>query len=527
MHTPRLIPTLRRHLPEVGAAAVIVLTTAIAALLAAGADNPSWIHLLTGRLHPLVVHLPIGFLLLAVILEILSWRGRFARLRHAVPVVLVIGASSAIVAVLAGHLLGTTGGYSGATVDWHRWLGIGVAIGSVLATGLWYLARSLRQRWLRPAYLGSLFATVGLLAATGHLGGTLTHGPGYLTEHMPPALLGAIALLAGEEAPADSFVPINEITVYQHLVEPVLQSRCVSCHGPDKQQGELRLDSPEALLKGGDSGPVVQPGRPAESELIRRIWLPASHEDHMPPRGREQLTPVEGELLRWWVDQGAPLEGVAARMDPPRSVRGLLELIAGPPEQRISPVLRQEIAAADSAALAAARELGFVLKPIDQRHGNFLRAHCSSVAESCGDEQVLALLPLAEQITELDLRGSEIGDEALRTIGRLRHLTRLHLEETAVTDAGIVHLDSLQHLEYLNLYGTRVSDAALEHLVDMETLRSLFLWRTAVTPAAVERFAEQNPLVRVELGLERLEADSSFTADAMSSAIPSPSPTAS
>ena len=78
-------------------------------------------------------------------------------------------------------------------------------------------------------------------------------------------------------------------------------ARCVSCHGPDSAQGGLRLDSADAIARGGDSGLVLAAGHPDRSELLRRIRLPPSHKDAMPPRGRRPVTASESALLAWWV----------------------------------------------------------------------------------------------------------------------------------------------------------------------------------------------------------------------------------
>src|SRR5690606_724029 len=148
----------------------------------------------------------------------------------------------------------------------------------------------------------------------------------------------------------------DEAVVYEHLVAPVLQARCVSCHGPDKQKGDLRLDSPEGILAGGSSGPVIVPGRAAERRMLQRLRPPPEHEDVMPPRGRPPLSAAEAELLRWWVDRGASFDQVVGRETPPPGVLAIIEQVAGPPEERIPAVLHTKVPAPDSAALAAAGE---------------------------------------------------------------------------------------------------------------------------------------------------------------------------
>ena len=216
---------------------------------------------------------------------------------------------------------------------------------------------------------------------------------------------------------------------------------------------------------------------------------------------------VEAELLRWWIDQGASFEQTMAGTTPPPGVLAILEQVAGLAEERIAPVLRTEVAAADSAAVTGARAAGVSLRPLAQ-DSRFLRARCTAAEESCGGDQVLALLPLADQLAELDLSGSTIVDADLASVGRLRHLTRLSLDRTGIGDAGLANLDSLRHLEYLNLYGTAVTDAGLASLAPLTNLRAIYLWQTGVTPEAVERLADRLPNAKVSLGMSASGNDS-------------------
>ncbi|MSU49037.1 MAG: DUF1549 domain-containing protein [Opitutus sp.] len=90
---------------------------------------------------------------------------------------------------------------------------------------------------------------------------------------------------------------------------PIFSNTCFKCHGPDEHErkAKLRLDTHEGLLGAGKSGEVaVVPGASAKSELILRITSP--HEDEMmpPPESNKKLTAAQIELLRRWVDQGAP-----------------------------------------------------------------------------------------------------------------------------------------------------------------------------------------------------------------------------
>jgi len=93
-------------------------------------------------------------------------------------------------------------------------------------------------------------------------------------------------------------------SLYPQSIAPLLEAKCLRCHGPEKQQGALRLDQKGSALKGGESGEAaLVPGRADQSELYRRITAtdPALA---MPP-GKDRLTPAEIALLKQWIDDGA------------------------------------------------------------------------------------------------------------------------------------------------------------------------------------------------------------------------------
>lgn len=87
------------------------------------------------------------------------------------------------------------------------------------------------------------------------------------------------------------------------LVKPLLDGRCISCHGPDKVKGGLRLDSRAAILKGGDTGPSAVLGKPAESLLVAAV-MHSNKDLTMPPK--EKLTPKDIAVLERWIRDGLP-----------------------------------------------------------------------------------------------------------------------------------------------------------------------------------------------------------------------------
>ncbi len=90
---------------------------------------------------------------------------------------------------------------------------------------------------------------------------------------------------------------------FELKVRPVLAAHCWECHGPIKQKSGLRLDSREAILKGGETGPALVAGKPQSSLLVEAIGYEGSVQ--MPPR--RKLAKAEIDALTAWVKQGAPL----------------------------------------------------------------------------------------------------------------------------------------------------------------------------------------------------------------------------
>ena len=92
-------------------------------------------------------------------------------------------------------------------------------------------------------------------------------------------------------------------------IQPILEANCNKCHGPEKQKGKLRLDSPAAMRRGGDSGePLFLPGRRAESYLYKLVSR-QDPDEAMPSRERDALSKAEVEKIGRWIEQGAKLPG--------------------------------------------------------------------------------------------------------------------------------------------------------------------------------------------------------------------------
>ena len=118
-----------------------------------------------GHLHPALVHLPIGILLIALLLIWLSKKERYNISPALINLVLLIGAVSAFITCITGYLLSLSGDYEAGLLSWHMWMGIGVAFASFL------LYIKVVNRQLDILYKILFAALFILIFITGHLGG--------------------------------------------------------------------------------------------------------------------------------------------------------------------------------------------------------------------------------------------------------------------------------------------------------------------------------------------------------------------
>jgi hypothetical protein len=268
-----------------------------------------------GRFHPLLVHLPVGFLVLLGLLELLATRPRFKHLAGASRAILVATLPVALVSVLTGWLLAGGGEYHGDLLFQHRWAGVAVAVGTLALL-------IVHQRHQVRLYRWMLVGVLALVCWTGHQGGSLTHGSDYLARHAPQPLR---RILGGKPAAG----PQGD-SAYARVIHPIMDRYCASCHNAEKVKGGLRVDTYERLLAGGDNGPVIVPGKSAESEFLRRAQLPLEHDDHMPPDGKPQPTTEELKILAWWIDRGASASSAMTALEPTPEILAMIEALKQP-----------------------------------------------------------------------------------------------------------------------------------------------------------------------------------------------------
>ena len=442
---------------------------------------------LIGRFHPVLVHLPIGILLLACFFQFLILKPRFAVLQPAIPVMLFWGMLGAAFSCISGYMLSLSGDYDEQLVDRHQWMGIFTAILSLL---LYLLHQfSINETIARWVSLGIIV----LITITGHLGGSLTHGSDYLTE----------GLHSGDEKEVimKPIPDIQEAVLYADVVQPLLQAKCYGCHGPNKQKGKLRLDQQEFILKGGKDGKVIKPGKADESEMIERMLLPKTDEDHMPPKEKKQLTPNDISLLHWWINTGADFNKKVKDLQQTARVKPvLLSLQSGSAgdEIKATDVPETPVAKADEETITRLKKAGVMVMPVAQ-NSNYLSV--SFFTAGLGADSLVKMLePLKKQIVWLKLDNAVINDGTMDHISKLSALTKLQINNTGITDKGLTKLQSLEQLQSLNLVGTKVTAKGVAQLSKLKKLTNLYLYRTGVNDNEWSLLKKAFPTTRIDSG---------------------------
>lgn len=443
-------------------------------------DISSDLVLFFGRFHPIFVHLPIGFLLFAFLLEFVSLFKRYEELKHAVPFALLMGILSGVAAGITGYLLSSGGGYSEDLLIVHQWLGISVMILSLVA--LIIRLAYYEHIVLKKVFRTLLIVMVVAVMVTGHFGGSLTHGSDYLFRYTPEPLRSWIDVELEEEEQIELIEDLDTAVAYDDVIAPIIRTRCQSCHNPDRREGELLLTSFEQVMEGGESGSVIVEHHAEESELYKRLLLPEKHENRMPPRGRRQLTHDQIRLIAWWIDNGLPTTQMISELEISEDISDVLHSLTVDGQSFFDST---QVSQANEQALEQAREGGFRIAPIAEDL-NFLQVRVSKSRRNLSREDIALLLPVSEQITWLNLSRIMVADTALTQLSEFKNLTRLSLQHTAITDSTLSRVRTLEYLEYLNLYATEVSDEGVKHLENLKNLKELYLWQTNVSKEAVE-----------------------------------------
>lgn len=407
-----------------------------------------------GRFHPVLLHLPIGLIILLPVLEIAGEKR--PALRESADVVLRVALALSLPTLALGYMLAYGAGDTGTAVTRHMWGAIALCIGLMVCLLVRPAWAAGAQTWTYPTLLT---ATLLTLVWTSHQGGSITHGNEYLTRYLPTRLRVLFTASGLQGVSPNSFYALH--------IHPVLEAKCIVCHGAGTEKGGLRLDSYDNLMHGGKNGAVIVPGKPEASLLIARVTLPPGDSHFMPAEGRTPLTSDEISWIRAWIHSGATSSVT--------SVVGV-NLADDHTEPRPQPVSDYSKFLPEIRQMQ--QSLGAKLVPVSADPSDGLVLRTVDVTSSFGDAQLAEFQKFAPFIVEAELARTAITDASFDILHEFTHLRALHLEGTSITGSKLAKLSSLTQLTYLNLSGTKVNAQSIAPLKSMAHLSHIYLFNT-------------------------------------------------
>lgn len=405
----------------------------------------------------MILHFPI-VLIVVHLLYVLFLQNRLSPAATATQVgewLLLLSAFTAAVTAIMGLFLSREEGYDPEALTWHKWGGVSVSLFLLF----WYSFRSrlIEKKW---ASFMATFISFAVIIFTGHQGAGITHGQNFLLAPLLPEKIQQLVLLEDAE-------------VFNHMVRPILELKCMGCHNSKKAKGELVMESRELLLKGGKTGKLWDSTETDFGLLMKRIHLPLEAKKHMPPQGKPQLTEEEISILGQWIKTGADFSVKVVDLDEGSELRKLATA-------RFTTIETDDydFAAADENKVKSLNNDYRTVYPLSKNSPALGAEFFSAVQFK--PESLEDLLGIKQQLVSLNLAKMPVSDDDMKTIGQFTQLRKLNLSFTNITGAALHELKGLKELKHLSLSGVKITAASLKELSSLEQLTKLFIWNTGV-----------------------------------------------
>ncbi|MEO6720744.1 MAG: DUF2231 domain-containing protein [Ferruginibacter sp.] len=408
-----------------------------------------------GRMHPMILHFPIVLLILSFLWEAIVGAKHEPAIKAAGDWLLLSASFTAVIAALMGFFLSKEGGYDAESIAWHKWTGVLI---SLVALGWYAMKDFVRQKKVLSITVGAL--SVAAIVLAGHQGANITHGENFILAPVTPDKLQPVVLF-------------EDAVAYTHLIKPILEVKCITCHNTNKAKGDLVMETEQLLLKGGKHGNLWDSAPVGFGLMMQRVHLPLEEKKHMPPKGKPQLTEDEIKAIYYWIKDGASFSKKIADLSPTDSLRivaaSFFKTVEGSD---------YTFAPADESAIKKLNNDFRVVTPLAIGSPALgVEFYGASFFKS---EQLKDLQTVGEQVVTLNLNKMPVKDEDLKIIGTMKNLRKLNLSFTQVTGASLSELKNLKELRQLSLSGTGVKAADLAVLKELPKLSSLYIWNTSI-----------------------------------------------
>ena len=454
-----------------------------------------FIYDLIGRFHPLFVHLPIGFIIIGLMLDFF-----FRNKKEHLPVLNFIflwAFITSIFSIITGYLQYDREGYTWDSVQWHLVMGIV----TMVFCFLFYL--KLKYETFKSLPKNFLFASLSIsLLITGHLGGNITHGSDHLIEPLPPEIKGLFGLEFQNDVIELDPKNYKKAVFYTDVIQPILTQKCVSCHNDKKTKGGLKMNSYNAIMKGGKNGSVLMINNSMESKIHKRMNLPIEDRYHMPPKSRIQPTKEEIELIKIWIDNSASKIVLVGDLPIPKKM--LASFFPDKPNG-VFPEKDEEVIT--NKQLSDLRDKGFLVVSIFES-SPFLKVSSINITDF-NDKSVEQLINIKDNIVELDLSNTKITDNVFKYIKDFKNLTILKLDNTNISGEKANILSNLPNLKKISLVNTPFDFKYISNFYKYPNLTNVNLFKS--DKQNIQKISIPDSLKQIfnlgDLKLEKINSD--------------------
>jgi len=431
-----------------------------------------------GRIHPLLLHLPIGLLVITFILWIGKKNIEPASFQKIFILVLQVTAFTAALTALMGFFLSREGGYDENILLKHKALGITTAI-------LSYILLLAYRSFPEKNFVVGATITLSLAAMIlgSHFGSNLTHGEGFVWQPLKSDK-------NTEEKITDSS------SLFTAGIRPILRTKCFSCHNEKKAKGGLILTTEEKILEGGKNGPIWKSGDALNSHIIENINLPVDEKKHMPPKGKPQLSQEQIDLLFAWIQSGADMKKTMKGYADDDTVKILATKLIHLP--KAEPEKTYSFAAASPSTIQKLNGAFCSVFPLSQ-NSPALQADFF-VREKFDRKKLEDLLKVKQQLVVLNLGNMPVTNADMKTINQFTNLEKLVLNNSLITDSALSEIKKLKSLRSLSLAGTQIDKNAGLSFSQFDSLKEVFIWNTKISPTEADELQRHNKKIRFDRG---------------------------
>lgn len=437
-----------------------------------------------GKMHPLFLHFPVVLGTLIGIYFLVDKKNSIdGNKLHAA----LVGNAflSSIVAIL-GIFLSKQDSYDASLLFGHQWGGIAIALISWVSIYLQKHNQKFKTNYIYRVEFAMVYLLVIIIFT--HKGAQLTHGAGVISFPEKEATKNKEVV---------KIVTDSNATLYARAVAPILQQKCVSCHGTDKVKGELLLNTPENILKGGKSGNIISSDKDKEAILFERIHLDITHKKHMPPDGKAQLTSEEVAILSRWIKAGGDFK---VKMNELAKTDSLF-LLANKytPSDNNQPEVKT--------GLPDLKEYNSNYCSVNYLYNGSDAIDVNFFQGSFYSRDVLKKLEkLQDQIVRLNMQSMPLTAEDINIISQFDNVENLNLNYTQLDLKTIAPLKQLKKLKYLSICGLKFNEADLVNFLNGTTIAKVNIWSSILNKQQLEKIVARYPKIKFTIG-DNLETE--------------------